>query len=486
MRKVRAGEAIKQPSASEWNRIANAVEAIERLNKSKPKQADIDSGIALVKNTTGSTLGQFSIVGLDDAIVTDPQTAASPTNEIEFKQQRHVFNAVAPSLPKHAGKWAVTLDVIEPNAIGRVRIDGVVICKAAWPSVAGASSSAIASRELRRYAEAIGSNTTKLQVGPKGSAQVLWLNDVTADSAAGEGWAIIRIGNSVELPTITRFTLTAALAAAGTADATITSSGADNGDTITVTDWAGNAAESGDKGIAWKVGSAYYVIEIKTPEPEAPEEPLPIVRFTLTANLAAGSTAAATITSSGADNGDTITVTDWSNNGALSGNKGLAVLVGSTYYVIELFDNPEVVRFTLTADLAMARGSTAAANVEVLGAGTTTAETVTNWAKKWAKSGARGHACRVFDGTALRYDVIDVEPLADRVRGLVVYDFETTTATVYLDTLKGLNGDSPTASEIAVKNIHEWAGKENTHARAEWNQADSQWELYQIDCEEGL
>ncbi len=116
---------------------------------------------------------------------------------------------------------------------------------------------------------------------------------------------------------LVRFTLTAALAASGTAAATIVSSGTDNGTTITVTDWAGNAGTTGDSGIAWKNGETYWVIEIKASKL--------LVRFTLDEDIGPIShRAGATINSSGADNGETIEVLDWSENGGKSGDKGVA------------------------------------------------------------------------------------------------------------------------------------------------------------------
>lgn len=404
MRKVRAGEQIRQPSASEWNRIVDAVDAIERLKNTKPKQSNSDSGIAWVKNTTASTLGQFAIVGLDDAIVTDPQTAESPTNEIEFKQQKHIFNAVAPSLPKHAGKWAVTLDVIEPNAIGRVRIDGVVICKAAWPSVAGASSSTIANRDLRKYAEAIAGDTEKLRIGPTGSAQVLWVNDVTADSAAGEGWAIIRLGNALTKLPLVRFALTSGLSIGGTASATIISDGADDGTSISVADWAGNEAETDDQGLAWydSDSEVYWVIEVKiTAEEGGGGNAINVVRFTLTANLAASGTATATVTSGGADNGTTITVTDWAGNAASSGDKGIAWKVGSVYYVIEIKadDRPHFITGSMASGGSTFAGATAETftlgsivGIDRAWTGATTVE-VTNpqLVKVWMNGGTAGN-----------------------------------------------------------------------------------------------
>jgi hypothetical protein len=138
------------------------------------------------------------------------------------------------------------------------------------------------------------------------------------------GWAVHPI-NTIKL---VRFTLTAALAAGGTASATPT--GTESSEAITVTDWAGNAGESGDKGIAWKDGSTYWVIEIKAAVD--PSDMTELFRFTLTANLAAGGTATATTTPATT----TITVTDWAGNPAKSGSKGVAWKDGETYWVIEI------------------------------------------------------------------------------------------------------------------------------------------------------
>jgi hypothetical protein len=125
---------------------------------------------------------------------------------------------------------------------------------------------------------------------------------------------------------LVRFTLTASLAASGTATASTTP----DSESITVTDWAGNPGESGDKGIAWKDGSTYWVVEIKNQVD--PTDVIELFRFTLTADLAVGGTATATTTPATT----TITVTDWAGNPAKSGSKGVAWKDGSTYWVIEI------------------------------------------------------------------------------------------------------------------------------------------------------
>lgn len=126
---------------------------------------------------------------------------------------------------------------------------------------------------------------------------------------------VMASGSSVNL---VRFVLTEALQANGTAQATAVSSESSTGTGIVVGDWVGNRGKAGDKGIAWKDGNTYRVIEIRSGSSD-------LVRFTLDEDISPEShRAGATINSSGSDDGETIEVLDWSENGGKSGDKGVA------------------------------------------------------------------------------------------------------------------------------------------------------------------
>lgn len=274
---------------------------------------------------------------------------------------------------------------------------------------------------------------------------------------------------------LVRFALTANLAANGSAPAIQLGSG---GQPLIVTDVAGNAGASGDRGIAWKDGDTYWVVEIKSRGGE------PIVRFTLDEDIDDTSRlAGATINSFGPDNGTTIEVEDWCENGGKEGDKGVAWKTTNTagddvYYVVEIkrSADPQIVRFTLTEDLANTRGAEADANIEGAIVGSPTTGTVINWDRHWARSGARGLAWKYEISDEVTYHVISVEPVATSIRGRVVTTFNCSSSFVTLDEIKGIGGDAPPGSSIEVRNFG-FAANTGAAARADWNQTDGQWEL---------
>jgi hypothetical protein len=532
-RRVRPGQPLKIPAA-EYNSILDAADAVAagRFSGGKPQAipATRSAGVIRIQNTTGDTVPIGGVLAIDGSFF-DP--AGDDTARLNFARTP-TLTGIEPTA-EFSGRFAVAIEPIVADGVGLAIAAGLV---AVGVDVSDAS---------HKFAE-VGTTSANLVSGSVGSAQIVFRADpeatgiqpclvrignrttspplvrftleedllagstgaalinsdgadddeaITVTDWAGNGgkegdkgiafdagggvYYVAEIKNRAEAE-IVRFTLEEDMAPFGPAGASIVSTGIDDGESIDLEDWAGNGGQTGDNGVAWFSGGQYYVLEIKN-RAEAN-----LVRFTLEEDLSAGGTAGALINSTGPDDDTAITVTDWAGNGGKDGDKGVAWFSGGVYYVLEIKSRggSPLIRFTLTADLARARGSEAAANLEGLIIGSPTAGTVINWGRHAAKSGARGTAFELSISDETTYWVVDVEPFADRIRGTIADDFETTDAEVVLEALKGLNGDSPTPDDVTVKNIHAWAGKTGDKARAEWNQTENQWELYQIDCEEGL
>ena len=169
----RAGQRLSL-AASDWN---DAMQAAEMILGGKMNRRDNTLSVrrgnqdVLVKNTTGATLPQFSIVGL---------AAVNPTPAIitEFLQQNHVFNGVTIAVPDHLGKWAITQEPLVANAVGTARTAGIAIAK-----VVGANESMYGD-----FCEILNGDSVKLERNANGSAQILWKD-------SGTDWCVIRIGN---------------------------------------------------------------------------------------------------------------------------------------------------------------------------------------------------------------------------------------------------------------------------------------------------
>jgi hypothetical protein len=269
---------------------------------------------------------------------------------------------------------------------------------------------------------------------------------------------------------IVGFTLTENLVPRGSADAFIVSEDDDNETPIIVNDWTGIGGVNGDNGIAWKDGDKYRVIEIKSGTP---------VRFRLEEDIDPVShLAGASIILDDSDYEESIEVEDWAYNGGKEGDQGLAMRIGETYYIVEMHNQPQIVRFTLTEDLDLARESEAEADIEGLIVGDPKPGTVVNWTRKRARLGARGLAWEVYTGDETIYHIISIEAAASRVRGRVAADFNCSDATATLDSLHGMDGEV-IEDEIEAVN-YGLGGTEGDVARAEYNEIDEQWELVSV------
>jgi hypothetical protein len=453
-RRVNPGQplAIK---AAEYNKILEAADAFAAGKfpggAPRPVPPTRSAGVIRIQNTTGDTVPIGGVLAIDGSFF-DP--AGDDTARLNFARTP-TLTGIEPTA-EFAGRFAVAIEPIAPDGPGLAIAAGLV---AVGVNVSNAS---------HKFAE-VGTTVAGLVSGSTGSAQIVFRAD---PEATGLQPCLVRIGNRTTSPPLVRFTLEEDLLAGSTGAALINSDGPDDDEAITVTDWANNGGKEGDKGIAFDAGGGvYYVAEIKN---RAEAE---IVRFTLEEDLDPFGNAGASINSTGSDDGESIDLEDWAGNKGKTGDKGLAWFSGGQYYVIEIKNRggSPLVRFTLTEDLARARGSEAAADIEGEIVGSPTPGTVNNWGRHWAKSGARGTAFELTLSDEVTYWVVDVEPVATRVRGRIATTFSCSDPTVTLDSLKGMNGDEPD-DEIVANNFG-MAGTEGQQARAEFNEEDGVWEL---------
>ncbi len=92
-----------------------------------------------------------------------------------------------------------------------------------------------------------------------------------------------------------------------------------------------------------------------------------------------------------------------------------------------------------------------------------------------------------YDAIADRYFIESIDRQAFRVKGKVYGDFGEGDSDVTLHYVEGIDGylneAIRTAGEVEAKNSHKWAASTDATARAEYNWAAEQWELYQVDCD---
>lgn len=162
-------------TAAAWNACLDAAEAHRR--RQGPAGAPLppqfrQADIVLVKNTSGSDVPRFGVLGIAGVIVTPADSLA------EFQNQIAVIGTTPAAT--HSGRFVVCLDPLGPNQLGRAWIAGV--CQA-QVDVAG---------DGHQFADVLPGDRSKLQSRASGAARILF-----RDSAgAGTKWCIVRIGDA--------------------------------------------------------------------------------------------------------------------------------------------------------------------------------------------------------------------------------------------------------------------------------------------------
>jgi hypothetical protein len=176
IQKVQPGQKFKM-SAATFNTFADVANNFQskQLNKLQqssvgwPAQASTD--IILIKNTCGQARDRFEILALGVPLFLP---ADAPD---EFKN-RVVFNGIAPTSSTKPGAFAILLEPLAINAIGRAQASGVC------PAYVNFASN------TDTYAN-VAAGAYNLASGTSGAAEILW-----KETGTGLKWAVVRLGNS--------------------------------------------------------------------------------------------------------------------------------------------------------------------------------------------------------------------------------------------------------------------------------------------------
>lgn len=282
------------------------------------------------------------------------------------------------------------------------------------------------------------------------------------------------------------------------ATAEIISDQPDDGLSIVVNSLTVDSSPIGTPGIAWRhytsSGVIYYVIEI------GGSAGIDATPFELTANATWGSfNAVQTINAikllPDGSPGDAIVVKTLGRTRAKSGCRGIAIKRGSDYVAVELQQPAAQITATLYADLSP---TSATASVhQLFSANPFPNDVLPSFIESlsvkntFKLKGFSGSKCELqYDSENDEYRVSQITQYAGRIIGSVVADFDETDATCDLESVTGIDGALPpefdTVAEATVQNTHDWTGTAETKARAEFNWNTLDWELYQIDCAEGI
>jgi len=176
--------------------VANYVRARQHNTESDAADEFRQTGIVRVRNNTGFALPRFAVLALSEPIV------GPAANLQEFKNKVN-FEGGTPYDPIAAGRFAVLLEPLDVNAIGRGIVAGVTPVKVI-----------VDTDHLYDFAEMEPGNTLSLRNAPAGSARVLWLEE----SGSTERWAVVRLGDAED---VLRFQLLESLSRCGVAEAIV-------------------------------------------------------------------------------------------------------------------------------------------------------------------------------------------------------------------------------------------------------------------------
>lgn len=150
---------------------ANYVRARRHNTESDAADEFRQTGIVRVRNNSGFALPRFGVLALSEPIV------GPAANLQEFKNKVN-FEGGMPYDPIAAGRFAVLLEPLDADAIGRGVVAGVTPVKLR-----------VAPDQLYDFAEMEAGQTGALVNVPHGSARVLWVEA----SGSTERWAVVRL-----------------------------------------------------------------------------------------------------------------------------------------------------------------------------------------------------------------------------------------------------------------------------------------------------
>lgn len=170
---VLAGEPLVIPAEAynAWNAAARA-----HLSRKHNVTASVDRSIrqpeiVRVQNMTGSPVSRFAVLALSQPIVSPDENLLEFQNKVNF--EGHV-----PQAPGHCGRFAILLEPLAADAIGRGVVAGVAPVRLF-----------VDPGQLYDFAEIEPGSTAGLRNVPAGSARVLWVEP----NGGSERWAIVRI-----------------------------------------------------------------------------------------------------------------------------------------------------------------------------------------------------------------------------------------------------------------------------------------------------
>lgn len=178
LRKVRSGDRLVIPARA-YNGFIDAARDFQerqRNSLSNSTQSPSKNGIVFLKNSTGSDLNQFSVVGIDGPLF------GPDDNEDEFRHNVSL-KGVTPDIASHYVAYAVTQEPIATGKIGKAMVAGMTVVQLEVKD------------DDHMYAVMVDGDTGKLQSSKTGTAQIQWKKGAKGET----DWALVALGASPTL-----------------------------------------------------------------------------------------------------------------------------------------------------------------------------------------------------------------------------------------------------------------------------------------------
>jgi hypothetical protein len=176
LKKVRSGDPLVIPAAT-FNTFVDTARYVADQRCSAQLDPGRDyrqAGIVLIRNESGADRARCEVLGISGIIV-------KPTDNADAFKERVALRGTSPG-SEHVGRFAVLLEPLAQDAIGRACVDGVCAVKVELAD------------EAHVFAEVSPGDPAKLRSGTSGSAALLWVQPPAERETIGVAWTVAKIG----------------------------------------------------------------------------------------------------------------------------------------------------------------------------------------------------------------------------------------------------------------------------------------------------
>ncbi|MEW6249207.1 MAG: hypothetical protein AB1716_01045 [Planctomycetota bacterium] len=174
--KVRPGDPLVIPAAT-FNAFIDAARDLQERQRNAQREILPDwrqAGIVLVRNESGADRARCEVLGIGGTVV-------KPSDNADAFKERVALRGVSPA-SEHVGRFAVLLEPLAQNAIGRACVDGVCPVKVEMVD------------EGHVFAEVSPGDPAKLKSSTAGAAALLWIQPPAEREVTGIAWTVAKIG----------------------------------------------------------------------------------------------------------------------------------------------------------------------------------------------------------------------------------------------------------------------------------------------------